>query len=62
MTKQEEIREGIAKRYAIARGMNSFMYGIPKQCYRFADREMKALHFQGVVIKVKDGYERLLNE
>ncbi len=34
---EQELREQIAQKVAEIRGMNSFMSGIPKECYRQAD-------------------------
>jgi len=57
MTKQEEIREGIARRIAI-RDNKGFLnhsthkYIITPEQYEFTDRLLNALHSQGVVIKV----------
>ncbi len=50
VTKQEEIREGIAR--LSLRGNAVFMGKLPSQCYRFADEVIAYLHSQGAVIKV----------
>ena len=57
MTKQEEIREELARRLAI-RDDKGFLnhttlkYKITDEQYEFTDRILRGLHFQGVVIRV----------
>lgn len=50
MTKQEEIREGIASQVKLAQGME---HSIPLDPYAIADIIRRYLQSQGVVIKVE---------
>ena len=58
MTRQEEVREGVARRLAI-RDDKGFLdhqtltYKITVEEYEWVDRLLSYLHFQGVVIRVE---------